>query len=306
MHRILFVFLDGIGLGPPGPDNPFSTHDPDALHRLSDGAPWTHDLSPQSTGHRLVRRLDATLRIEGLPQSGTGQASLFTGLNCAAQVGRHFGPFPHSATYEVLDHENLFHHVQALAPAPSPTAFANAFPPQFFDASSRRWTVTTRCCAGADVQLRDLDALQADRAVAADLTAQAWRDALHLDVLPQTAAQAAQALFATHRDHMFTLFEYFQTDKAGHDRGDLTPAVVLERLDAFFGRLLDLLDPTQDTLVVTSDHGNLEDTTHTQHTRHPVPLFVYGWAAPHFTEAHDLTDITPAIVEALRASVENQ
>ncbi|PSQ59006.1 MAG: peptidase, partial [Bacteroidetes bacterium QH_10_64_19] len=159
---------------------------------------------------------------------------------------------------------------------------------------------------GADVPLRDLEALRSGRAVAADLTAQAWRDALHLDVSPQTAGQAAQALFATHRDHMFTLFEYFQTDKVGHDRGDLTPAVVLERLDAFFGRLLDLLDPTQDTLVVTSDHGNLEDTTHTQHTRHPVPLFVYGWAAPHFTEAHDLTDVTPAIVEALRASVENQ
>jgi hypothetical protein len=306
MHRILFVFLDGIGLGPPGPDNPFSTHESDALHRLSDGAPWTHDLSPQSTRHRLVRPLDATLGIEGLPQSGTGQASLFTGLNCAAQVGRHFGPFPHSATYEVLDQENLFHHVQALAPIPDSTAFANAFPPQFFDASSRRWTVTTRCCAGADVPLRDLDALQADRAVAADLTAQAWRDALHLDVSPQTAAQAAQALFATHRDHTFTLFEYFQTDKVGHDRGDLTPAVVLEQLDAFFGRLLDLLDPAQDTLVVTSDHGNLEDTTHTQHTRHSVPLFVHGWAAPHFAEARDLTDVTPAVVDALRAEAYGQ
>jgi hypothetical protein len=306
MHRILFVFLDGVGLGPPGPHNPFSVHEPGSLYRLSDETPWTHDLSPRSTPRRLVRPLDATLGIEGLPQSGTGQASLFTGLNCAAQVGRHFGPFPHSATHEVLDDQNLFHHVQALAPTPAPTAFANAFPPQFFDASSRRSTVTTRCCAGANVPLRDLEALRSGRAVAADLTAQAWRDTLHLDVSPQTAAQAAQALFATHRDHVLTLFEYFRTDKVGHRRGDLTPEVVLERLDVFFGRLLDLLDPTRDTLVVTSDHGNLETTTHTQHTRHPVPLFVHGWAAPCFAEARDLTDVTPAIVEALRAGAEVQ
>jgi 2,3-bisphosphoglycerate-independent phosphoglycerate mutase len=302
MHRLLFVFLDGVGLGPASPENPFSTREDSAFRRLAGGAPWTEALPETAASDHLVRPLDATLGVEGLPQSGTGQATLFTGVNCAERVGRHFGPFPHSATHEVLDHENLFHRVHALASTPTPAAFANAFPPQFFEAACRRWTVTTRCCAGADVPLRDLDALQADRAVAADLTAEAWRDALHLDVSPRAAPQAAQALFATHRDHLFTLFEYFQTDKAGHGRGDLAPDPLLDRLDRFLGRLLDLLDPARDTLLVTSDHGNIEDTSHTQHTRNPVPLFVRGWAAPYFEDARDLTDVTPGIVDALRAT----
>jgi hypothetical protein len=306
MPRILFVFLDGVGLGPAGPHNPFATNEADGLRRLSGGAPWTQDLSSQTTSHRLVRSLDATLGIEGLPQSGTGQASLFTGVNCAAQVGRHFGPFPHSATYEVLDCENLFHQVQALASTPNPTAFANAFPPQFFEASSRRGTVTTRCCTGANVPLRDLDALQAGRAVPADFTAEAWRDALHLEVSPHSPGTAAQTLYDTHCNHTLTLFEYFQTDKAGHGRGDLPPKVILDRLGTFLGQLLERVDPAQDTLIVTSDHGNLEDTSHTQHTRHPVPLFVHGWAAPHFADTRDLTDVTPAIVDALRATAETR
>jgi len=300
MRRILFVFLDGVGLGPSGPQNPLSADGDSAFRRLSGGATWTRELTETTSPHHLVRPLDATLGLDGLPQSGTGQATLFTGVNCAERVGRHFGPFPHSATHEVLDHDNLFHRVQALVPNATPAAFANAFPPQFFEASSRRWTVTTRCCAGADVSLRDLDALRAHRAVAADLTAEAWRESLHLDVSPRSPAHAAEHLFATHRNHAFTLFEYFQTDKVGHGRSELDPDALVARLDHFFGQLLNLLDPTQDTLLVTSDHGNVEDTRHTQHTRNPVPLLVRGWAAPYFADARDLTDVTPGIVAALR------
>ena len=302
MRRMLFVFLDGVGLGPPGPDNPFSAHTTPAFRRLGGGA-WTQELSDTTAPHHLVRTIDATLGVEGLPQSGTGQATLFTGVNCAERVGRHFGPFPHSATHDVLDHDNLFHRVQALSSGSSDAvAFANAFPPQFFEASSRRWTVTTRCCAGADVPLRNLDALRTRRAVAADLTAEAWRETLHLDVPPRTPTEAADALLATHRDHALTLFEFFQTDKVGHRRTDLAPSVLLNRLDQFLGPLLDGLDPTQETLLLTSDHGNLEDTRHTQHTRNPVPLLVYGWAAPFFSEARTLADVTPGIVEAFRAA----
>ena len=301
MRRLLFVFLDGVGLGPASPENPFSAAEGSAFRRLGDRTKWTRALPETTSSRHLIRYLDATLGVQGLPQSGTGQATLLTGVNCAKRVGRHFGPFPHSSTYEVLDHENLFHRVQGLAAPSPPAAFANAFPPQFFEATSRRSTVTTRCCAGANVPLRNLEALQANRAVTADLTAEAWQEALHLDVSPRAATQAAQHLFATHRDHLFTLFEYFQTDKAGHGRGDLAPKAVMARLDSFLGRLLDLLDPARDTLLLTSDHGNMEDTSHTQHTRNPVPLIVHGWAAPYFEGARDLTDVTPCTVDALRA-----
>lgn len=300
MPTILFVFLDGVGLAPPGPNNPLSRFDGATGSTISGGHPWTLDLPRFTSDQLVIRRLDATLGIDGLPQSGTGQATLFTGRNCAERVGRHFGPFPHSATYDVLDHENVFHQIQSLYSQTAPAAFANAFPPPFFDAPGRRWTVTTRCCAYADVPLRDIEALEAGRALPADLTGQSWRDLLGLDVEIQSEREAATTLVATHRNHRLTLFEYFLTDKLGHGRLDQAPSDLLPSLRRFLAALVEELDPATETLLVTSDHGNVEDLSHTQHTRNPVPLFVRGWAAPYFADATSLTDVTPAVVNALR------
>lgn len=301
MRRILFVFLDGVGLGPDGPHNPFSHHDGRAFRRLAGNDRWLESLPERTEKYHVVRTLDTTLGVEGLPQSGTGQVTLLTGVNCAERVGRHFGPFPHSRCHDLLDRHNLFHKVQALVPTDSRAgAFANAFPPQFFSATRRRDTVTTRCCRGASIALRDIDALRQGRAVAADLTAAAWRESLHLDVPLRTPAESGSHLAALQQDYAFTLFEYFYTDKVGHGRLDTPPASLLDGLDDFFAALLNHLDPETETLLVTSDHGNFENSTHTQHTRNPVPLLVLGWAAPHFATATDLTDVTPCIRAALR------
>lgn len=302
MKRILFVFLDGIGLASEGSLNPLSSHEGRFLRKLAGGQRWCTPFDKTETTTHLARPIDATLGVSGLPQSGTGQATLLTGENCARMVGRHFGPYPHSQTHDVLSHENLFHKARSLFPTvESPAAFANAFPPQYFDAERRRATVTTYCCQAANIQLRDISALREGWAVPADLTGASWRNLLQLDVARQSPTRAGASLATTARQHAFTLFEYFLTDKAGHERVDTPAAVLLDHLDAFFGELLHALDPAHDTLLVTSDHGNLEEMSHTQHTRNPVPLMVYGWAAPHFAGATDLTDITPSIIQALRA-----
>ena len=303
MKRILFLFLDGVGLDRTAPSNPLSTHDGDAFRHFAGGQHWIPPFDRQIGTTHLLRPLDATLGVEGLPQSGTGQASLLTGVNCAKQVGRHFGPYPHSKTHATLDAANLFHKVQALFPQhPAPAAFANAFPPQYFDAPRRRDTVTTRCCQAAGMDLRDIAALQTGKAIPADLTGRTWRDRLDLNVPLRTPEETANVLVTTARDHALTFFEYFLTDKVGHRRIDVPPSIRLSDLDAFLNGLLNTLRPSQETVLITSDHGNLEDTNHTQHTCNPVPLIVYGWAAPHFADANDLTDVTPGIVRALRSA----
>ena len=303
MKRILFLFLDGVGLGPEDPANPFAQHSGKGLRRLAGDQRWVRPLEKRATPSHLVRPIDATLGHEGLPQSGTGQASLMTGENCARLVGRHFGPYPHSKTYDVLDQANLFHRIQSLSAAPSPPcAFANAFPPRYFTATRRRATVTTRCCKAAGVRIRNISDLRQGRALPADLTGTTWREALDLEIPERSPKQAGGILTALHREHHFTLLEYFYTDKVGHKRINTLPQVLLKTLDQFLKGLLTDLDPAHESLLVTSDHGNLEDTSHTQHTRNPVPLIVYGWAAPHFAEATDLTDVTPGIVRALRAA----
>ncbi|MFP4228814.1 MAG: peptidase [Salinivenus sp.] len=299
VKRLLFVFLDGIGIGAPGRQNPLDTAAHDAFSHVAGGQPWVDPFSEHSTSQHCVRGLDATLEVDGLPQSGTGQGTLLTGHNCAALVGRHFGPYPHSNTHEVLDRAGLFRKVKALG-LPPPT-FANAFPPQYFDADRRRWeSVTTRCVRAAGLGLRDIHALRADRALAADLTGASWRTQLHLSVPRRDEADAARVLAELARQHSLTFFEYFRTDKVGHRRIDTPPHALLAQLNRFLHALLDSLPPSEDTLLITSDHGNLEEAAHTQHTRNPVPLIVRGWAAPYFADATSLADVTPAIVQALR------
>lgn len=299
MTRVLFVFLDGVGLGPSAATNPLATTALPAFAALAGGHAWTADAPAHYAPDHVFQPIDATLGVEGLPQSGTGQATLFTGVNCAAVVGRHFGPFPHSATHPILARENLFRKVQQ-ANEPATAAFANAYPPRFFELARqrRRWTVTTRCCVEADVPIRGLDALREGRALTADLTGHGWAPLGH-DVPPISEAEAGRRLAALARAHTLTLYEYFLTDKAGHGRLDRPAADVLGALDRFFAALLDALDPTEELLLVTSDHGNLEDVARKTHTRHPVPLIAYGRGAEHFADAESIADVTPCLVALL-------
>lgn len=299
MPRILFVFIDGIGLGPAQPSNPFASTSLPAFAHLAGDQRWTASATRVAARTHVFRRLDATLGVEGLPQSGTGQATLFTGVNCARLVGRHFGPFPHSATHEAIARNNLFRHVKRLQDGAEP-AFANAYPPRFFDfvRRRRRWTVTTRCCMEADVPVRGLEALRAGRALTADLTGAAWTPLGH-DVPVLTEAEAGARFVSLAARHPLTVFEYFLTDKAGHRRIEQSPTEILRALDRFLAAILDALDPSSDLLVLTSDHGNLEDGDRTTHTRHPVPLVAYGQGAHHLASATSITDVTPALLRVL-------
>ncbi len=294
--HVLFVFLDGVGLGPSHTRNPLAAAWP-SLQRLTCGQRWTCQTQPFSRPRHVFRHLDATLGMPGLPQSGTGQTALLTGFNAPRIAGRHYGPYAHSRTRAVLARYNLFRRLKDRGLS---VAFANAYPPVFFEQARRRnrWSVTTRCCREADVRLRTLDDLARGEAVAADLTGRRLREA-GFPVTPIDEAEAARHLAALLRRYHFVLFEYFLTDQAGH-RQDLNEAWrVLSSLDRFFSELLNLLDPEHHLLVVTSDHGNLEDLRVRTHTRNPVPLIALGCGAGLFRHARDLRDVTPAIVAAL-------
>ena len=80
MARALLVFVDGIGLGRPGAHNPFDGAPVSLLAPLAGGA---------ADARVAVGALDATLGHPGLPQSATGQATLFTGDDAVAVAGGH-------------------------------------------------------------------------------------------------------------------------------------------------------------------------------------------------------------------------
>jgi len=58
-----------------------------------------------------------------------------------------------------------------------------------------------------------------------------------------------------------------------------------------------------DTLVLlTSDHGNLEDLSTRSHTRNPVPLMAWGPGAENvLAGAEAITDVVPTILRTLGA-----
>jgi hypothetical protein len=294
-RSVCFLFVDGVGLGEPGAHNPLDADWPH-LYALAGGR-WTRDVQRVEGAEHLVSALDANLGVEGLPQSGTGQTALFAGFNAPHIAGRHWGPFPHSATRARLERESLFARLPGAR-----RAFVNAYPDRFFAYAERsdRWSTTTRMCRAAGVRLRTHADLLAGRALTADLTGLAWRERLGLDVPLLTAREAGTRLHDLARAHDLTLLEYFLTDKAGHSRNVERARHVLTDLDALIAGYLDRFEPVRDLLVVTSDHGNLEDLRVKGHTRNPVPLLALGAGASALTPARDLTDVTPLLAGLIR------
>ena len=92
---MLFLFLDGVGLGEDDPKrNPFAAADMLNLVDLLEGRRLVQGSAPFEGKRATLLAVDARLGVEGTPQSATGQAALLTGENVPAQVGEHYGPKP--------------------------------------------------------------------------------------------------------------------------------------------------------------------------------------------------------------------
>lgn len=303
-HRsVYFFFVDGIGIGPEGPQNPFHTLYLPGFRRMLAGRDFTLEGHADHTQEGFTfRAIDANLGLEGLPQSGTGQATLFTGVNCAALAGRHFGPFPHSTSRPVLKERSLFSRVGA-----DHALFANAYPEKFFEWASKRdrWPTTTRCCLDSGVRIRTMDELRNGRAIAADLTGAGLAEVASSSVEAIPESETAHRIHHMCTTHRLVVSEYFHTDKAGHARDHEAAAQRLESIDRYLNALMDTLDFQQTTFVMTSDHGNLEDLSVKTHTRNPVPLVVRGPGSHHFAAVDDLTGVAEAIIASCCDSVLN-
>ena len=299
--RVIFLFLDGVGLGKGDPTvNPlFRARLPHLRSLLGGKIPFL-GLRRFSSDLAEVVPLNATLRVSGLPQSGTGQAALFTGVNAAKLIGHHFGPYPASTLHPLIREQNIFKQLKANGHS---VCFSNAFPKQFFDyvaSGKRRFSVTTLACQNAGVEILDARALSRDEAVSADVTRGRWPELGYPDLPVITPRDAGKHLWNISQKHAFTLFEYWLTDYAGHGRGVTTAVEVLERFDGMLGGLLEDFAPKECTLILTSDHGNIEDLSTKSHTRNPVPCIIAGRKRKELSAVlRSLTHVTPALVSLL-------
>ena len=298
--RVLLVFLDGVGMGEDDArTNPLVRARLPVLRSLLGGASVTRGAEsrvPPGAPARLAAA-DATLGVAGLPQSGTGQTTLFTGANAAALLGRHFGPWVHTSLRPLLAETNL---LRRAVNAGRSVAFANAYPTGYLASPRivRRPAAPPLVAQSAAALTRDSASLRQGDALASSITNESWRE--HVDpgaprVTPQEAGRILARISATAE---LTLFAHYDTDHVGH-RGDLAAAVgVLETVDAFLGGVTDTLDAGT-LLVIASDHGNVEDAT-AGHTRNPTPVIALGPGSRRLTDrVRALTDVAPAILELL-------
>lgn len=300
MTRILFIFIDGVGLGRDDPGvNPFASARLPTLSALTDGRKLVAGLPRLNTRRATFVPTDAAMGVEGLPQSATGQATILTGLNVPREVGGHWGPKPNEAVAAVIRRATVF---RSIVAAGKSAALLNAFPQRYFDAIAsgrRNYSAIPLAVTAAGIPLMTAGDLRDGRALSADFNGEGWRRQLgYTDTPVYSLAEAGRVMARLAAELDFAFFEHWHTDYAGH-RGTLEEAVgLLERFDTVLGGVLEAWDDSLGLIVITSDHGNIEDLQHRHHTPNLVPTLVIG--APElrapFTEGlHDLTGFVPAI-----------
>jgi bisphosphoglycerate-independent phosphoglycerate mutase (AlkP superfamily) len=112
--------------------------------------------------------------------------------------------------------------------------------------------------------------------------------------------EGGQHIAAIARTYHFSFFEHWPSDRAGH-RGSLADAAKhLQMIDEAIGGLLADWDDEHGLLIITSDHGNIEDKSQRQHTYNPVPTILVGPSHAAFAEQiNNLADIAPIVRQFL-------
>jgi 2,3-bisphosphoglycerate-independent phosphoglycerate mutase len=287
---VFLFFIDGLGIGSRGPFNPFDG--------LEDAAPLAQFKDEQSiTLNGVLVPTDARLGVEGRPQSASGQTTILTGINAPTLLGYHKQGFPNQALLEVIREHSLF--LRLKLAGVSPITFANAYTARFFQDRPRWVSATTAAVEAAGLEFRTVDDVRNDRAVYQDFTNRLLIERGEA-VAERTPYEAARVLARLAAENRFTLYEYFITDKVGHAQDMEKAKIVLRNLALLVRELISNVDLSRTSVILTSDHGNVEDLSTRNHTLNEVPTIVWGADRDQIAQRiRTLADITPAIVHVL-------
>jgi len=302
--NILFLFLDGIGLGENNSEkNPFVRAEMPYLQSLLGGQTLIQASAPFEGERATLLSVDPNLGVKGLPQSATGQSVLLTGINIPAELGYHYGPKPNPEVAQYLDGKTIF---AKTVKAGKKAALLNAYPARYFegiDSGKRLYSAIPLALTNAGLPLFTQADLYAGRALSADFTGKGWREFMALTDSPVfEPEEAGERLAELAKQYDFAFFEYWASDYAGHKQ-DMESAInQLERFDDVLRGLLKIWRDEDGIILLTSDHGNMEDLSTRKHTAANVPLLLFGDKKNRREfqkDIHDLTGIAPAISKFL-------
>ncbi len=302
MTHILFIFVDGIGLGDDDPSiNPFAVAHMPALIGLTNGKRWLRDTGAQSSDRSMFIPTDPRLGVPGRPQSGSSQAAILTGRNVPELIGRHYGPKPDEKTRSILSEDNFFMQVKRHG---KQAALISAYPPGLLAEIARGKTLPSsiqQAAIAAGQSLFTIEDVVAERAMTEEWTGYAWREHLKLDTTPVYTPQVAGRLMVEiSRQYDFAFHSHWFTDYIGH-RGTFARGVeLLEIFDGVVQGILDTWEDSEGLVIITSDHGNMEHIGDRHHTENDVPTLIIGQGKEIFAEHFSrLTDFVPRMAHFL-------
>ncbi len=302
--KLVFIFLDGVGLAPRSASNPFAQTPMIELRKKIGRELFIEDATLREN-NRIFIPIDASLGVSGDGQSGTGQFSIYTSQNGAAMFGRHYGPHLPSTLRASLRENNIFRRLKTLGKT---SCYANAYSARYVKTTidlrqtgKIRHSVLFEAAIEEDILIRGAKDLQREKAVSGDITNNWWvktigntQEAKDIKIIsPQRAAQHLVNLTS---DYDAVFYEFFLTDLAGHQRINVEKKDIIELLDMFLSAAIETLNE-ETVLLLTSDHGNFEDDSNDRHTRNPVPLLAIGRHADDFLSVSSIDQITNSVLD---------
>lgn len=278
--------------------NPFITAETPFLDQLLGEHCFLIEKSARTGFNYSLHSTKADLGVAGIPQSATGQTTLFTGKNAALALGHHLRGFPDRALRSIIKEENIY---KKLLQLQCNAAFANVYRPEFFTKYSHQekyHSVTTTAAISAGIKIRTVTDLFNEKGIFQDITNTTLKNDYGIDVPIIDPLKAGENLANLSKHYFLTVFEYFKTDLAGHKQNYVEIQNILSKLDSFIEGIVKNVDLSETVIIITSDHGNIEDISHKNHTENQVPTLVIteiDQALVHSIST--IEDITPFILK---------
>ena len=301
--KIIYLFYDGIGIGEKNSDtNPFTRYASSYLSALGGNSPRER----LKDWHMIPT--DAQLGVDGLPQSATGQTSLWTGINAQKFLGYHFTGRPGPTLVKLIWQYSILKKVREHKLCAS---FLNAYNDIFLakiQKNTRLQSASYHAQAAAGLAHLSLDDLEKNQALYMDYTHEIMHKMypeLEARFPKQKAYQRGRDLARMALNYDLSLHEFFITDKAGHNRSWEMAQWCIQTIEDFLAGLVSALDPQKQLLLISSDHGNMEDFSTKTHTINLVPSFAYGkFAEKAAKRIHCITDIAKLIYDLLGIEID--
>ncbi len=300
--RIIYLFYDGIGFGTKNEDtNPFSRYSVSYLSAL--GGKTSSQELPE--GWEIIIT-DSHLGVDGLPQSATGQTALWTGINGSRLMGRHMTGFPGPTLIDVIKEYSI---IKQFCQNNYTASLLNAYSQMYIERMEKKprlRSVSSHIQLASGQAYKTLGDLEQGSALYMDYTHEVMHEIYPelRDRFPVQKAYDRGCDFAEMARFDLNIHEFFLTDRVGHDQSWEKAKWCIHTIESFLDGLVKNLDPKRDLLLITSDHGNMEDLTTKMHTSNAVPTFVYGkYAKEAVQKIQKLTDIPRFIYDVMKINV---